>query len=256
MTVSVSGTVISVGNERSGERRMDDGSVNVVGILSDDPSEGMEELLDPWLDIVATDDGGYPYTVRRERADGNEDGESSDRTELRELARESSTVKLGRAKGGNVVRYRDLEVTVTVHGPDCPYHLAPCWRVWTDQYQFRPALQPGDTAADRTEQLLELARIAHLRTGSVYTYAQRFAEVYDPAVHVDPERVRTGALDELYWLTVPGPDTVDAVGREALLAAGADRAEALGDGSVLLVVGDTPVERDVPAFRRFRDELT
>jgi len=233
---------------------MDDGSVNLVGILPEEPSVGMDDLLGPWLETVAADGGSYPYTVYREHGD-HEDGESSDRAELSELVRGSSTVKLGRARGGQLVRYRDLEVTVTVRGPDCPYHLAPCWRVWTDQYQFRPALQPGDTAAERTEQLLDLARTAHLRTGSVYTYAQRFAQVFDSSVHVDAGRVRAGGLDELYWLTVLGPDTVDAAGRDALLAAGADRAEPLEDGSVLLVIGDTPVEREVPAFRRFRDGL-
>ena len=166
---------------------MEDGSVNTVGILPTDRSPEMDELLKPWLDIIETDDGRYPYTVRHEDAEENEKGESTNRAELRELVRGCSTVKLGRARGGQLVRYGDLEVTVTVYGPSCPYHLAPCWRVWTDQYQFRPGLQPDDTATEWTAQLRELARTAHLRTGSVYTYTQRFAQVFDSSVHVTRE---------------------------------------------------------------------
>jgi hypothetical protein len=67
--------------------------------------------------------------------------------------------------------------------------------------------------------------------------------------------VCAGALDELYWLTILGPDTVERVGRSALLSVESDRCEELSDGSVLLVVGDTPVERDVPTLRRIRHEL-
>jgi hypothetical protein len=235
---------------------MEDGSVNTVGILPADCSLGMEALLEPWLDIIETDDGRYPYTVRHEDAAENETGKSTHRAELRELVRGCSTVKLGRARGDQLFRYGELEVTVTVYGPSCPYHLAPYWRVWTDQYQFRPALQPDDTATERTAQLRELARTAHLRTKSVYTYTQRFAQVFDSAVHVNRERVCAGTLDELYWVTILGPDVVETVGRAALLAVGADRAEPLEDGSVLLVVGETPIDRDVPAFQRIREKLS
>ena len=233
---------------------MEDGSVNVIGILPTDRSPEMQKLLEPWLDIIETDDGRYPYTIRHEDADENETGVCTDRAQFQELVRGCSTVSLGQG-GGQLVRYEDLEMTVTVHGPSCPYHLAPNWRIWTNQYQFRPELQPDDTATERTAQLRELARTAHLQTGSVYTYTQRFSQVFDPAVHVDRERVCAGALDELYWLTILGPKVVETIGRAALLAVESDRVESLEDGSVLLVVGNTPINRDVPAYQRIREEL-
>lgn len=57
------------------------------------------------------------------------------------------------------------------------------------------------------------------------------------------EGVLAGEMEELYWLQILPPATVETVGREKLESAPAYRVEELPDGAVLLVAYGNPLQR-------------
>jgi hypothetical protein len=236
---------------------MNDADVFLWGLLPE--AAGIADPTGEWADILGpdpADDGpGYPYVRSTGESGGNEHGRAATLAELRALAGESVTCQIGDVADRSPVGYRDLAVTVTVFGPEESYALAPAWCLWTERNRFRPESGGAELTAERADQLVELARRAHARTGSVLTYGDVLVDPYDPDVHPTRERVIARELGELYWLNVFDPRFVDAIGREDLLALDAYECGELSDGSVSLRVSERPTERDVPERRRLLGAL-
>lgn len=67
-----------------------------------------------------------------------------------------------------------------------------------------------------------------------------FHDRFGWTVNVTHEGIQNGDVEQVFWLQILPPDTVDDIGREKVLSAPATTAEELADGAVLLVAYERP----------------
>lgn len=136
--------------------------------------------------------------------------------------------------------YEDLRLNFALNRgspyvPDVPYFSLV---VWSNQFESY-----GDDAdaeiRERVRQFLDVARpLAELADP---TYAYGFVEKYEPEdVRPTENDIEAGNVEDVFWLNVLSAPTVTRFGGKRLLSAPAWKVEKLSNGSVFLVVNDSP----------------
>lgn len=240
------------------------GLITLYGCFGPDHADlSLTSMVRQWVDILdfATEgsDTIYPYDLSDDET--KRIGKAASLDELCELfSRYPDSRSALRSDG---TRYRELPVRVAVSGTDSDNPYNPAYVV---ELQADAFTELADELGTRTamERLIDLAGTSHERLEPEFSYLiPAYQNELQPYFHPDWERFAEGDPDAFTrtenrlvpWGFTLTPSAVERYGREHLLATPAYEVRELADGSIMIIVSETPIDEDYEARSRVCDHL-
>lgn len=234
------------------------GGVDVFGLLSETRAESdLGTLFEPMLSQVecrSEQSDRVEYMVKRDSG-ATQTGTATRTDTVLEEIDAARSARVGTPEDRMWLTRDHLPVCLRVYNHVDDFFQTPLYHLWHPAHALAEESHHGP---ENAKSVVDLALDLHSKMGTVYTYGFASYEqnpLADPDLHPDQESLRDGEVPDLHWLNVFPPSIVERFGRDVLLDAPAYRVEELADGSVLLVVQESPVEQDEDRWLVVQDHL-